>query len=84
MEKYLEIYFPAINDEDVRKNEKKKVNNLLAKLKDSDSVFVGIPFECLNLMEQVKLLHFILEEIDERQIISNLTQTSHTIWCTEP
>lgn len=74
VEKYLEIYFPAINDEDVRKNEKKKVNNLLAKLNDSDSVFVGIPFECLNLMEQVKLLHFILEEIDERQIISNLTK----------
>lgn len=74
MEKYLEIYFPSIDDEDVRKNEKKKVHNLLAKLNDSKSVFIGIPFECLNLMEQVKLLHFILEEIDERQIVSNLSK----------
>lgn len=74
MEKYLETYFPSINDEDARKNEKKKVHNLLAKLNDPESVFIGIPFECMNLLEQVRLLHFILEEIEERQIISNLSK----------
>ena len=74
VEKYLETYFPCIDDEDIKKNEKKKVHNLFAKLNDTESVFRGIPFECMNLMEQVKLLHFVLEEIDERQIISNLSK----------
>lgn len=72
MEKYLKTYFPAINEEDAVKNEQKKVRNLLKKFDDPESVFKGLPFYCLNLKEQVKLLHFILEETDERQIISNL------------
>lgn len=72
MEKYLETYFPDINDEDAKKNQKKKINNLLIKLNDSESVFKELPFNCLNLNEQVRLLHFILEETEERQIISNL------------
>lgn len=72
MERYLETYFPSINDEDSIKNEKKKIHNLLVKLNNKESVFKGLPFYSLNLTEQVKLLHFILEEIDERQIINNL------------
>jgi len=72
VKKYLEAYFPTINDEDAIKNQKKKVYNLLEKLNDPETVFKGLPFYCLNSKEQVKLLHFILEETDERQIISNL------------
>ena len=72
VEKYIKTYFPTINCEDAIKNQKKKVYNLLEKLNDPESVFKELPFYCLNLNEQVKLLHFILEETDERQIISNL------------
>lgn len=59
VEKYLETYFSTINDEDAIKNQKKKVYNLLEKLNDSEAVFKGLPFYCLNLKEQVKLLYFI-------------------------
>lgn len=73
-EKYIEIYFSDISDEDILKNERKKVRNLLTKLNKSESVYKGLSFSCLNISEQVKLLHFILEEIDERQIVSNLNK----------
>lgn len=72
--KYIEIYFSDINDEDTIKNERKKVRNLLAKLNVQESVYKGLSFCCLNISEQVKLLHFILEETDERQIVSNLNK----------
>lgn len=74
VEKYIEIYFPDINDEDTIKNERKKVRNLLEKLNAKESVYKGLSFSCLNISEQVKLLHFILEETDERQIVSNLNK----------
>lgn len=73
VKKYLEIYFQS-SDTDIKMNEKKKVRNLLTKLNDPNSVFRGLSFECLSIMEQVKLLHFILEEIEERQIVSNLSK----------
>lgn len=69
---YVETYFSHLTDEDAIKNEKKKVKNLISKLQNSKSVFKQLPFEYLNIKEKVKLLHFILEEIDEREIISNL------------
>jgi hypothetical protein len=72
VEKYLGTYFSTIIDEDAIKNQKKKVNNLLEKFADPESVFNGLPIYCVNLEEQAKLLHFILEESDERQIVSNL------------
>ena len=74
VEKYIEIYFPDISDEDTIKNERKKVRNLLAKLNKPESVYKGLSFSCLNISEQVRLLHFILEEIGERQIVSNLNK----------
>ncbi|NBH36486.1 hypothetical protein D3Z58_23950 [Clostridiaceae bacterium] len=74
VEKYIEIYFPDISDENTIKNERKKVRNLLAKLNKPESVYKGLSFSCLNISEQVRLLHFILEEIDERQIVSNLNK----------
>lgn len=74
VEKYIEIYFSDISDEDTIKNERKKVRNLLAKLNEPESVYKGLSFSCLNISEQVRILHFILEEIDERQIVSNLNK----------
>jgi|GEM_PF-2524386 len=74
IEKYFEIYFSYIIDEDIKKNERKKIHNLLAKLNNPASIYKGFSFSCLNVSEQVRLLHFILEEIDERQIISNLSK----------
>lgn len=74
VEKYIEIYFPDISDEDTIKNERKKVRNLLEKLNKPESVYKGLSFSCLNISEQVRLLHFILEEIGERQIVSNLNK----------
>lgn len=74
VEKYIEIYFSDINDEDIIKNERKKVRNLLAKLNDTTSVYKGLSFSCLNILEQVRLLHFFLEEIEERQVVSNLNK----------
>ncbi len=74
VEKYFESYPIHIKDEDIRKNEKKKIHNLLAKLNNPQSIYKGLSFSCLNVSEQVRLLHFILEEIEERQIISNLSK----------
>lgn len=74
IEKYLVTYFPTDIDEETRKNEQKKVRNLLKKLNDPESVFKGLPLSCMNFNEQVKILHFILEETNERQIISNLSK----------
>lgn len=74
VEKYLETYFSDINDEDARKNQKKKVNNLLKKLNDSESVFKGLPIYCLNLKEQVKLLHFILRVVGKMEICWEVAQ----------
>lgn len=50
------------------------MRNLLAKLNKPESVYKGLSFSCLNISEQVRLLHFILEEIGERQIVSNLNK----------
>lgn len=72
VKQYLETYFPDVDDEDEIKNEKKKIHNLLKKINKAESVFKELPFECLNLNEQAKLIHFILEESDERQIIGNM------------
>ena len=72
VKKYIEAYFPDVDDEDEIKNEKKKVRNLIEKIIAQKSVFKGLPFECLNFNEQAKLLHFFLEETDERQIIGNM------------
>lgn len=74
IEKYIEIYLLDVDDEAVIKNERKKVCNLLTKLSDAKSVYKGLPFSYLNISEQVRLLHFILEEIDERQVVSNLNK----------
>ena len=74
VEKYFESYYVDIDDEDIIKNEKKKIYNLLAKLNNPESIYKGLSFSCLNVSEQVRLLHFILEEVDERQIISNLSK----------
>lgn len=70
VKKYLDIYYPN-TDEDTRNREEKRVRGLIKKLIDSNSVFKDLPLNYINTEEQITLLHFLLEEVPERQIISN-------------
>lgn len=58
MEYYLETYFPNIDDEEIRKNEKKKISNFLKKMESSNSVFKALPLKYMSIKEQAKLIHF--------------------------
>lgn len=70
VKKYLDTYYPS-TDEDRYDREEKRVRGLIKKLANPDSVFKGIPLNYMNTEEQLNLLHFLLEETPERQIISN-------------
>lgn len=75
VKRYLDTYYPN-TDEDTRDREEKCVRGLIKKLTDSDSVFKGLPLNYMNTGEQITLLHFLLEEVPERQIISNANKVN--------
>lgn len=70
VKKYLNTYYPN-TDEDTQDREEKRVRGLIKKLTNPDSVFKGIPLNYMNTKEQLNLLHFLLEKVPGRQIISN-------------
>lgn len=75
VEKYLNTYY-SNTDEDTRDNEYKRIKGLIKKLTDPNSVFKGLPLNYMNTKEQLILLHFLLEEVPERQIISNANKVN--------
>ena len=75
VKKYLDTYYPN-TDEDTKDKEYKRVKGLIKKLTAPDSVFKGIPLNYMNTEEQINLLHFLLEEVPERQIISNANRVN--------
>ena len=68
------MYFSDF-DEDSKKNENKKVRNIIKKIENDKMVYGCIPIEYMKPEEQVKVLHMFLEEINDRQIIDNLKKT---------
>ena len=75
VKKYLDTYYPD-TDEDTKDREEKRVRGLIKKLTAPDSVFKGIPLNYMNTKEQITLLDFLLEEVPERQIISNANKVN--------
>ena len=61
-------------DKENQKNERKKVRNLIKKFEKSPDVFGGLAFGYISVEEQARIVHFFLEECDQRQIIDNLTK----------
>ncbi len=58
----------------VKKNERKKVRNLIHKFQKTPEIFGGIAFDYISVEEQARIVHFFLEECTQRQIIDNLTK----------
>lgn len=61
-------------DQESQKNERKKVQNLIRKFEKSPEVFRGLAFDYISVEEQARIVHFFLEECEQRQIIDNLTK----------
>ena len=72
---YIQAY-ENDKDQESQKNERKKVKNLLGKFEKTPEIFGALAFNYLSVEEQAKLVHFFLEECNQRQIIDNLTKTN--------
>lgn len=63
-------------DQENQKNERKKVRNLVQKFKRTPDIFGGLSFDYLRVEEQAKMIHFFLEECNQREVINNLKKTN--------
>ena len=63
-------------DQESQKNERKKVSNLVNKIRKSPEIFGCLAFDYLCIEEQARIVHFFLEECSQRQVIDNLKKTN--------
>lgn len=63
-------------DKEFQKNERKKIRNIIEKFKKNPNIFGCLSFDYLSIEEQSKIIHFFLEECNQRQIIDNLSKTN--------
>lgn len=63
-----------IDKYDIRDNEseEKRIRGLLAKLHEKNSIFCDFPFDYMMEDEQLKLLHYMMTSLPERQIMANM------------
>lgn len=72
---YISIYAKD-KDQESQKNERKKVRNLVNKIKKSRKIFGCLAFDYLCVEEQARIVHFFLEECSQRQVMDNLKKTN--------
>lgn len=71
---YYVLAYAGNMDQESQKNERKKVRNLIQKFKRTPDVFGGLAFDYISVEEQARIVHYFLEECDQREIINNLTK----------
>lgn len=72
---YLRTFCSDSGTADERKAQENRVKPLIKKLTGKQGVYKDLPFELLKLEEQGKLLHFLLNETAERQVVANMHKT---------
>lgn len=69
---YIERFMPNCKEAELKKGQENRLNPLIKKLTDKQSVFKDFPYELLDMKQKAELLNFWLNISPERQIISNI------------
>lgn len=69
--KYCELFCQGLPS-DEKKGEENRLKYLLGRLNDPDGVYQNFPLTALDTEEQAKVLYYLLNGANERQIISNM------------
>lgn len=69
---YIEQFMPDSKQADLKKGQENRLNHLIKKLTDKNSVYKDFPYDLLLMEEKAELLNFLLNISPERQIVSNI------------
>ena len=68
---YMTKYKSKIGVE-LKEIEEKRVKYFIKELTNKDSIYKDLPFKSLSIDAKCKLLHHLLEDVAEREFISNM------------
>lgn len=71
---YIEQFMPDCRSAELKKGQENRLKPLIGKLNNKEGVYKDLPFDLLPMIEQAKLLNYLLNICPERQIVSNMTK----------